>query len=71
MKDALILFSICVFLVEFMFIYTPLYVISYRVFSIQEKIADKKLALILVSLTIVFCIIFFPIFYNLIRGIIL
>ena len=71
MENMLILFCLCVFLVELMVFYTPLYVISYKIFRFDKQINDSKLVLILILGTIICAIVCFPFFYNLIRGLII
>gem|GEM_PF-6457646 len=53
------LFYLFVIGIEFFIFYSPLYYIGYKVFSIDKRIGDYNLAVLLVIFTIGFCTIFF------------
>lgn len=53
-----VLVLICVFLIELLVFYWPLYLVSYLGLKLDRKIGDKKLATILISIAIVLSVFF-------------
>ena len=60
MSLAFLIFCICLFAVELFAIYSPLYILSYKIANIDRVIDDKYLVWILLGITFIGAIILFP-----------
>lgn len=66
-----LLFCLFIFLIELPVIYTPLYLLSYKVWGIDKKINDNNLVILLLLITLIAAILLFPVFLRIISTIIL
>lgn len=61
-----LIFCVSIFIVELFLVYSPLYLFAYKLANLDKKIGDGYLSLILLFISIIVSIIYFPIVYNLV-----